>query len=89
MIMYDDDGSDLCLKLSTRASAEAVILGYRAVPDQVSPENHDEVVADDWDVYTDNHGGGDDHGAPEKDSKVKSAKRGRMEENVAWAERVL
>ena len=40
---------DLGLKLSARPSAEAVVLGYRAVPDQVPPDHdHDhEVLADD------------------------------------------
>ena len=84
--------TDLGLELSTRASAEAVVLRYRAVPDQVSPEHHkedddvdDEVLVDDDKA---DHGG-DLHDLPEEDGEVKSAKRGRVEENVTWAECVL
>ena len=80
--------TDLGLELSTRASAEAVVLRYRAVPDQVSPEHDeedDEVLADDDKAAH----GGDLHDLPEEDGEVKSAKRGRVEENVTWAECVL
>ena len=77
--------TDLGLELSTRASAEAVVLRYRAVPDQVSPEHHEE---DDVDDDKADHGG-DLHDLPEEDGEVKSAKRGRVEENVTWAECVL
>ena len=84
--------TDLGLELSTRASAEAVVLRYRAVPDQVSPEHHkedddvdDEVLVDDDKA---DHGGDLDD-PPEEDGEVKSAKRGRVEENVTWAECVL
>ena len=87
--------ADLGLELRTRASAEAVVLWYRAVPDQVSPEHHEEdndddeevLVDDDWDDKPDH--GGDLHDLPEEDGEVKSAKRGRVEENVTWAECVL
>ena len=80
--------ADLGLELSTRASAEAVVLRYRAVPDQVSPGHHeedDEVLVDDDKA---DHAG-DLHDLPEEDGEVKSAKRGRVEENVTWAECVL
>ena len=77
--------TDLGLELSTRASAEAVVLRYRAVPDQVSPGHREE---DDVDDDKADHGGDLDD-LPEEDGEVKSAKRGRVEENVTWAECVL
>ena len=83
--------TDLGLELSTRASAEAVVLRYRAVPDQVSPGHHKEDDDDDGvlvDVDKADHGGDLDD-LPEEDGEVKSAKRGRVEENVTWAECVL
>ena len=81
---------DLGLKLSTGSSAEAVVLGYRAIPDQVSPNHdHDDGDGDDQNEYAENHGNDDDNHAPEEDSKMKSAQRGRVEENVTWAECVL
>ena len=92
------DGGDLCLKLGTRPSAEAVVFRYGTVPDQVSPEHrcdphdhdHDRVVAHDQVDCADNHGVGVvDHDAPEEDGEVKGAKGGRVEENVTWAKCVL
>ena len=84
--------ANLCLELSARPGAEAVVLGDGAVPYQVPPVGGGGGGGgeeDECEVGEEVEEGEEEEGKPEEDGEVEGAEGGGVVEDVAGAEGVL